>query len=411
MTTPALAGPAAGGQGGPRHYAYLDTPQDRLVRKESALGFIRELQPPTEHIGLSLVPWKEVPTDEVIFEYLTGLTDGLAPARAEDAESELAQKDYLYTGQGRASVIDWALKDHYTASDVNRYREAAAVAQAMAQTGQLPLLVSSVTEGFQDRLTRDDALRRRKLDNRMEWLIMSAISTGALAYNDGKIVFSVDYGRPAAQQADNAANDLTAASITDGVFAMGNTTFDPIRLVTEVQEYMYGLYGIIPRRALCSRKFINRLWASDKFIARTGLVVGGTPSSPIDLNYLVDGWGPGAAAEIVSRATGIQFIEYDAVYRTRPIGSKTVTNTRFFPEDKVVFLPDDVDLAEFDTTGIGFGKLLTSPHPEGNWAPGFYEWEDETRDPWGHTRGAGVKAFPIFLHMDKTFAVKINFAS
>jgi len=24
-------------------------------------------------------------------------------------------------------------------------------------------------------------------------------------------------------------------------------------------------------------------------------------------------------------------------------------------------------------------------------------------DPWGHDFGTGIKAFPVFLHMDKTF--------
>ena len=90
--------------------AQLNLPPDRLVRKESALGFIREIQPPTQHLGLQLVPFMDVPTDEVIFNYLTGMTDGLAPARAEDAESELAQKDDLYASTGRASLIDWALR-------------------------------------------------------------------------------------------------------------------------------------------------------------------------------------------------------------------------------------------------------------------------------------------------------------
>lgn len=391
------------------NYAWMDVPQDRLVRKESALGFIRELVPPTEHIGLSeFAPWMDVPTDEVIFEYLTGLTDGLAPARAEDAEAELAQKDYLYTGQGRASVVDWAIKDHYTASDVNRFREAEAVAQAMANNGNLPLFVSSVTEGFQARIARDDALRRRKLDNRIEKLIMDAVSSGVISYNDGRVQFSVDFERPTAQQAGHADNDL-GSLVTNGVFAMNNTTFDPIGLINAIQEKMYDLYGVIPKRVLCSRKFLNRVFLSDKFIARTGFVVGGNPSSPIDLNYLVDGWGPGAALEVVSRATGVRFIEYDAVYRTRPIGSKTVTNNRFFPENRLVFLPDEADLAEFDSTGIGFGKTLTSPHPEGNWSSGWYEWEAETRDPWAHTRGTGVKAFPVFLHMDKTYAVDVTF--
>jgi hypothetical protein len=62
------------------------TPQDRLVRKEVALGIIREFEPPQDHIGQRLfAPLQDVQSDDVIFSYTRGLTAGLAPARAEDA--------------------------------------------------------------------------------------------------------------------------------------------------------------------------------------------------------------------------------------------------------------------------------------------------------------------------------------
>src|SRR5690348_8566467 len=125
---------------------------DRLVRKEVALGIIREILPPQDHIGLQVVaPWLEVESDDVIFDYAKGLTDGLAPARAEDSESELAQKDDTYVGQGRASVIDWALKDHCSASDVTRYREFLSTINAVQQTGALDLRYTQrMVDGFQD---------------------------------------------------------------------------------------------------------------------------------------------------------------------------------------------------------------------------------------------------------------------
>jgi hypothetical protein len=91
-------------------------------RKEVALGVIRERPYPEGHIGLTqIAPFLSVGSDDVIFDYIKdGLSVGLAPARAEDAESELSQKDMLVSGSGRASVIDWALKDEYSASDVTR---------------------------------------------------------------------------------------------------------------------------------------------------------------------------------------------------------------------------------------------------------------------------------------------------
>lgn len=373
--------------------------QDRLVRKEVALGTLRELEPPTQHIGTRLIaPFMEVASDDVIFDYATGLTqEGLAPARAEDAESELAQKDISAGGVGRAAILDWALKDHYTASDVTRYREALLIQQQLGQNAPLtfPVAVGNMAEDFRTKVARDDALRRRKLDNRIEWMITQAIETGGITYNDGKIKFAVDFGRPAGQH-----NQATTGT------TWNTTTSDPIGDILAVQEFMYDTYGVRMTRALASRKVINSLMNSDRFIARMGVVVGGTPSSPIDLNYIADGWGPTAAQAAVERATGLTFIEYDAVYRTRPIGSTTVTNNRFLSDNKVYFLPDAGDLADLDDA-IGFGATLTSPHPEGNWTAGYYEWERETVDPWGTDRGTGIKAFPVFPHMDLTYTMTV----
>jgi hypothetical protein len=371
--------------------------QDRLIRKEVALGTIREMEPPTQHVGLRLLaPFLEVASDDVIFDYAKGLTDGLAPARAEDAESELAQKDLLFGGTGRAAVIDWALKDHYSASDVTRYREGLMVQSRLGVNVPLPLTVGSMVEDFRGKVAREDALRRRKLDNRIEWLILTAMSTGGISYNDGKITFNVDYGRPSGQHNQAPAGGLWSL-----------TTSDPIGDILAMQEFMYDTYGVRMTRAVGSRKALNAMMNSERFIARSGLaispVAGGTVLDP---NYLMDGWGPEAAKAVVSRATGVTFIEYDAVYRTRPVGGSTITNNRFMPQNQVLFLPDPNDVAELDDA-IGFGRTLTSPHPEGNWQPGFYEWEQETKDPWGLDRGTGIKAFPVFPHMDLTFTMLV----
>ena len=383
--------------------------QDRIIRKEVSLGAIREMEPPQTHLGLGFAPWLEVATDDVIFNYIKGDTDGLAPARAEDAESELAQKDVNVLGEGRASVIDWALKDHYDASDVTRYREYLRIMQSF-QNGDLPLTVASMLEDWATKFARDAARRRRKLDNRINWMIMSSIATGQLAYNDGKIKFAVDWGRPASQSASNAANDI-GTHVVDGVTDWSGVTHDPIGFIEAVQERMYDTYGVRMNRILTSKKAVRRIVNSEKFSQRAGLgaayKANGTATAP-DLNYLLDGWGPDAARQVVENATGVQFIIDDSVYRTRAVGSKTVVNNRFFPENLMIFLPDLGDVNEVDDTEIGFAKTLTSPHPEGNFTPGFYEWEKKTTDPWGQDAGTGVKAFPVFPHMDYTYGVTVT---
>lgn len=376
--------------------------QDRLIRREVMLGLIREITPPQEHIGLTIAPWLEVASDDVIFAYALGLNESLAPARAEDAEAELSQKDDAFLGEGRASVIDWAVKDHYVASDVHRYREWLLIRENIRDLQNIPLTAGSPTADWDKKLARDAFRRRRRLDNRLEWLTMSALSTGAIAYNDGRIKFTVDFQRPAAQQGLVPASAALGAGYTMGAAWTGDTS-DPIGDLIKIQNYMFDTYQVRITKGVTSRKVITSMMNSSRFLARTGLVVGGTPNAPIDINYAVDGWGPNAALAIVEAQTGIRFTEYDSVYRTRPVGSSTFTNNRFLPQNRMLLLPDDADVSAFDDTDLGFGKMLTSPHPANNWQPGFYEWEhDFGVDPWGLDMGVGVKAFPVFPHMDLT---------
>lgn len=407
----ALAGAAP--QNGPGSQYASAIGQDRIVRKEVSLGIIRDRTPPQDHIGLTIAPFMNVATDDVVFSYLGGLSDGLAPARSEQAEAELAQKDENAVGQGRASVIDWALKDHYNASDVNKARELGKIVEQL-NAGELPMFVNSVLEDWTAKITRERNLRLRKLDNRMEKLIIDALSTGQIVYDDGRIKFTVDYGRPATQQAGNAANDVPTkyrTGIVNGLWDASTLTFDPIGFFTGVSDFMFDTYGVHMNRVIGSKYFFNTLVNSDKFAQRAGLGYapnGGSATAAPDPRYLIDGWGPAAVRDLLQRITNTSFIEYDSVYRTRPIGSGTITNNRFLPQNRVIFLPDEADMAEVDGTEIGFAKTLTSPHPEGNWQSGYYEWERSTVDPWGQDMGNGIKAFPVFPYMEYTFAVDVT---
>lgn len=377
------------------------TDLDRLVRKEVSLGAIREMILPADHIGLAqIAPFLDVATDDVIFDYIkNNLQEGLAPARAEDAESELSQKDELLHGQGRAAVVDWSLKDKYTASDVTRYREGLIVQQMIA--GVVPTLplnfVGRTVEDFQKRVAREDTLRRRKLDNRIEWMIMTALSTGALTYNDGKIKFTVNYGRPADQQDVAPAGGL-----------WGTPLSDPIGDLIAVKQFLFDRYRIWMDKGIISLKILNSIWKSDRFLAGLGMpVVGGVPSAPIDGNYFGFGRTPQSALATVEAATGISFTVYDGIYRTRPIGSTVGTNTRFVPDNQLILTPSEGNLGEIDSTDIGFAKTLTAPHPEGNWSSGYYEWEDVKKDPWMHVRGSGIKAFPVFPYMEYSYVMRV----
>lgn len=384
----------------------MSTSLQRLVRKEVSLGAIRELPVPQQYIGLQIAPWLNVATDDVIFSYLRdGLQEGLAPARAEDVEAELAQKDDLLADEGRASLIDWSLKDKYTASDVSRYRDSLFILEQLQGTTadrSYNVIESPVAE-FNRRIAKDDARRKRTLDNRIEWLVTRALETGVIAYNDGRIKFGVDFGRPADQQ------NVVPAS---GAWTKANAAdMDPIGDLIAIIDEHFEKTGIRLDRGIISQKTVNQLWTASRFLAAVGMpVFGGTTTTvPVDPNYIgLSNYNPTAILALVEQVTGVQFTIYDGIYRTRALGGKTGVNNRYISEGKVILYPGAEQIGLIDDSDIGFAKTLTSPHPEGNWSPGFYEWEDESKDPWLHFRGSGVKAFPVFPHMDQTVVLAVN---
>lgn len=388
-------GAPAGGQ-----FAY-PYPVDRLIRKESALGAIREMAPPEDHIGLKYFPFFEVPHDDFFFDYIKGDATGLAPARAQDAESELAQKDFFISGQGRGSIIDWAIKDHYDPSDVNNFRELENVAKQIQEGGQvqIPGSLQNKLNELPFKIARDTAQRRRRLDNRIEHIIWNSVVNNSYTYNDGKVSFVTPWGRPAGQ-----TNQAPASGV------WGGTTHDPINDFVKADEFMYETWGVNLKRAIMGRKIANRMYYSQYWGARTGLITQ-PGSTPVEPRYLMDGWGPVGALKAVSDATGISIEINDSVYRTRPIGSNVFTNTRYIPDDVIIFLPSEEDIRDFDSSPLGLGKVCTSPHIEGNGAAGFYEWEMSTKDPWSYSMGTGIKMYPIFPHMELTYTMKVSFAT
>lgn len=367
---------------------------DDLVAKDVALGAVRSYEVPNGFIYPQITPWVPVGSDEVIFQHISPQVSTLAPARAEDAESEMLQRDDL-VGVGRASLIDWALKDSYRASDVTRWREYDEIAQQLG-TSNFRTTIGTVQEDYQRKLAKDTALRRQNLDNRLEWLATQGLWTNQIAYNDGKISFTVPWGRPAAQ-------DLQPP--TNGTWDLA--TSDPIDDIKTINRYMENTYGrgFKLRKGWLSSRLVEECVNSDKFIARTGLVQT-TTSSPVDPNYLIPGWGPAAALRVIEEATGVQFSVYDGYYTSRPFGSSTPVINRFTDDRDVILLPDDSAIQDLTDLGMGFAGMLTSPHAEGNWASGFYAWEQEKKDPWVRDMGTGVKAFPLFPNMQYSYRMR-----
>lgn len=384
----------------------MATELDRLIRKETSLGLIREPEVREDFIGNTIAPMMDVETDDVTFAYLEDSSaTGLAPARAEDAESELYQRDDFLAGEGRARVYDWTLKDRYSASKVDRYRNDLRDLERLGGTGAANGIntLQSNTDKFRGMLNRDALERRRRLDNRIEWLQVSPLVNGGLSYNRNNVHFEVDFGRPADQTDQAPASGLWDFET--------NPDFDVIGDLLKVQEDHYDKYGIELKRGIISKKKLNQWYRSTKF-RQLGLFQAGLANpaqTDIDLNYLGGGITRQAAIDYIQEQTGITFEQYDAAIRTRPFGGgkDTAQMVRFMPEDCVILMPDSQGLAEFDNTEIGFAKTLTSPHPEGNWTPGFYEFEQEKVDPWMFVRGTGIKAMSVFPYLQFTHTLKV----
>lgn len=356
----------------------------RLIQKDVMLGVLRELEPPQNHIGARYMPMQEVESDDVIWDAVKGLTAGLAPARAMDAESELAQKDEI-VGVGKASIIDWAIKDRWNASDVARYREITEFAGADA----LPRSIQSIQGDLDAKMARAALKRRRQLDNRLEWLFWRAV-TDTMSYNDGKVIFSATYGIPADQKA-----------VVPSVTWDNAATSDPIGNLIAWRELVRDRTGVELSRAVTSRKVLFNAMNNTKFAQ---MFSGQNPFYAMQGNF-----GLQAAIDRIQQATDITFEVYDASYRTRPFGSTTITNTRFNDQRDIYLFPDGDDIVSYSggNNGLGLGNMLTSPHPEGNWSAGWYEWEQERRDPWGQDTGTGIKAFPVVWAPEVLFSARV----
>ena len=378
-------------------FANGGVPTSRLMRQEVALGLVRQIVPAEGLRGLEYAPYKEIKADDFVIQLANGTSTRMAPARADDAESELFQHDDFLPGEYRGRTVDWALKSKYNTSDINTHRDAIKAAEQLRSSGISYPFVDATTKDLNERIAEETVMRRQALDMRMNWLIMESLVNAAVAYNDGKIKFAVNWGRPSAQ------HDLTPKS---GTYAAD--THDPIDDIQQVKTDARRRYGITIRRAMCSQEYLDTFWTSAKF-RMMAMGVAGAGATATDLPYIVPGWGPDSAIEFVSRVTGIKFEVHDEVYRTRALGSQTFVNNRWFPIDRVVFLPDEAEINAFDETGLGIGKMLTSPHVAGNMTPGFYAWEkDYGQDPWGYAVGTGIKAFPVFPHMDLTYCMKVT---
>lgn len=386
---PGVAG--TGSSAGASQFGYA-VEHDRVVRKEVNLGVVREMHPPEDLLYPTIAPMMEVPTDDFVFDRVKPhFSGGMVPARAQNAESELAQHDFRAGGQGRGSLMDWAHKDFYDATDVYNYRSAQdMIAQLQASNMDIPTTLRGSAMDLAGKMARDQADRVSRIHRRFEHIVMTSLHTGTYGYNDGRIVFSTPWDQPADQR------NVTPKS---GTYAAD--THDPIGDFLDIQEKAFERYGITLDRVIGSRKAFNTFFRTKMFIPRTGF----SPNDGVgmeSMNYLMNGWGPQAGLDFVMQQVGMTPIIYDSVYRD---AGQVV---RYLPEGTLIFLPSEASISQFDSTAIGFAKTCTSPHAEGGFQSGMYEWETSQKDPWQLVSGTGIKAYPIMNHMECVYSMKVT---
>ncbi|AOE44525.1 major capsid protein [Gordonia phage Jumbo] len=372
-------------------FASSAVPLKELMSRRVHLGVIRELTPPEKHIGLNFIPFMDVEADDVILDYLRGTGSGLAPAVSPDAEAELFQHSDDVTGQVKASVIDWRLKSRYSTTDIHQYWEAKQVMEDAVRNGStIPTTtLGSLIAKIDAKVGRDTVARKTALDNRIEWLIMTGLFKARIQYDDGKMSFNVPFGRPSGQ------HEITKDYSGD--------SHDPINDIIDQKQSAFDTHGVDLKTIVCSSKFANSFFKTNKFLPRTGFA----PGSGVDPKYVLEGWGPRGAIELVKREAEVDLVINDNVFRQRNPLTGAIQNVRYNAVDEVLFLPDMDQLADYDDTELGFGKILTSPHPMNNFQPGWYGWETETTDPWERYVGTGIKAFPVLPHMELTYTWKV----
>lgn len=309
-----------------------------------------------QKIGLEFLPFYDSPTEEITWDIITA-KNPLASFRAVDGEAEIVGRQGFQ--RAYADVASIARKERFNVSDLRKIREA----------GMLPIVDGSTSlvaqMGAAAKKKIREALQRCKdaVDNRIEWLQVSALLGKIDSPSGSKIKFSVDYGVTGGQTGivpTNLWSDTTNAT--------------PLKDIQDWQELVLTNTGILLDTIIMSRKALNYI----KDNAKLQTIFQYTnPLQSIDM-----------AKTIVQDNTGLKIRIYDSTY-TNEAGT---TVTRFLAENKIIMLPSTDILPE------GVGKTARVAHPLSGYTQGYYSWTEEKKDPYGIEGGVGLDCFPMITH-------------
>ncbi len=324
---------------------------------------------PTEaFIGQQILPIENTAAFNAMWDIITKDAK-LAPFVAINAESPLADK----AGFKRAfsELADVRIKELLNEDDLLALRE--------------PGMADVVLEGLAEaRATSAERKVRQTMDRmtarvwgRVEWARWQVLMLGAIAYDDGKVVFNVDFGVPSGNKV-----------VLTGTNQWSDTTnSDPLKDLATYKEAQQVLTGRVPSRCYVGSNIPGYLVQN----AKIRDLLKGTDSVVKLLN-------PSQILDFIGQLVGLKFERYDTTYQD---GSGT--DTRFLNADYLVMLPEPRQ-----SDGEVLGDVASGPAKANNFAPGLYSWIKEEEDPWGTFVGAGIHAFPRIYHPEWILSMNVK---
>lgn len=318
---------------------------------------VREF-PVEAFVGQDILPIVGVPGLNTMWDIINKDAK-LAGFVAINAESPLADKAGME--RGFSELADIRIKERFDEDELMALREpgqADVVLEGLAETRRAVAERSLAT-----------ALQRMtaRVNGRVEWMRWQALSTGSISYDDGKVIFSVDFGIPGTH-----VITLTGTDRWDDL-----DDSDPLSDITDWVELIRADTGRAPDRMYVGSNIAKYLVNNEKIRALLAGTSGIT--SLLSLNTVLN---------LIGQLVGLRIERYDTTYQD---GSGT--DTRFLDADTVVLMPNPRQ-----SDGEVLGDMASGPAKANNWETGLYAWVKEEEDPWATFIGAGIHAFPRLYH-------------
>ena len=327
-----------------------------ILTQQFLTRVVREF-PIEGYIGSEILPLEPVPGLKTMWDIITKDAK-LAPFVAINAESPLADK----AGLERAfhELADVRIKERLDEDELISLRMPG---EPDVVTG----LAATQRASAERHIRRTSDRMAAQVNARVEWMRWQALQSGVISYDDGKVIFSVDFGIPAGQIITLTGTDRWSTTASADPLADIATWVEALRLAT----------GRAPTRMYVGANVPGYLVANSSI--RTLLT--GTESVKQLLN-------PANILNFVGSLVGLTIQRYDTTYQ-----NTAGTDTRFLGANQVILMPEPMQ-----ADGEVLGDMATGPAKGNNFEPGMYAWVKEEEDPWATFVGAGIHAFPRLYH-------------